>query len=128
MEEIDQPFRPKMDFFIAWGILTIPFVLLTRQWVADSPWYSRVASFIIFPFFATFVVYGPVLFVQQVLRSGLRGRRVFREFLLFVVVASIAGGTLLAVGEHRAARVAILLILVAAKLLLDWSFYRRRHT
>ena len=84
MEEIDKPFRPHLDFVIVWVLLTIPGVRYAFRWIQD-PWYSVVAFALVVPFIATFFLYGPVLLVRQILRSGARGRFVARVFLSIVV-------------------------------------------
>ena len=87
MSEIDQPFKPKTDFYIAWGVVTVATVLYTKPWSSDLPWYSEAAFALVVPLFFTFIVYGPFLLLRQILRSRARGWFVLRGFLLLVLAA-----------------------------------------
>jgi hypothetical protein len=81
MLPIDQPFRPKKDFFVAWSLIAIVGVAYARPWTFDLPWFSKVACALVVPFTLTFFIYGPILFMRQVVRSGSRGWFVFRTFI-----------------------------------------------
>src|SRR5580692_12362965 len=87
MEPIDQPFRFTWDFCVVWALLTVPtlIMVLSGRWDIE-PWYSKAAFLVVVPFIATFVVYGPVLFVRQIIRSGSRGWFVTRVFLSILLV------------------------------------------
>ncbi len=93
MEPIDRPFRFTLDFVVAWALLALPAAILvmTGRW-DFGPWYSEVAFMVIGPLTATFFIYGPVLLIRQVSRSGPRGWFVFRVF----VTGALAAGILLA--------------------------------
>lgn len=98
MEEIDKQFRPKLDFMIAWACLTVPGVWLALKWIKD-PWYSVAAFAIVIPFFTTFAVYGPVLLVLQICRSGARGRFVGRVFGIVLAFAIFTAAILFLTGN-----------------------------
>jgi len=85
MDPIDKPFRFTWDFCVVWALLALPVFLLIRQWEND-PWYSYGALLLLASLLATFFIYGPVLLVRQVIRSGSRGRFVTRVFLSILLV------------------------------------------
>ena len=88
MQPIDKPFRFTWDFCLVWAALAVAIFFIARRWDL-GPWYSRVAFFIVGPFIATFFVYGPVLFVRQIIRSGSRGLFIARVFLTIVLVTAL---------------------------------------
>jgi hypothetical protein len=81
MKPIDQPFRPKWDFFVAWAFLAVATFLLTSQMEKDQGWYSYSAILILLSLFATIIIYGPVLLAVLIVRSGSRGWFVARTFI-----------------------------------------------
>ena len=87
MQAIDRPFRFTWDFCVVWACLAVPAFFLMRQHDV-GPWYSEGAFLILVPLFASFVLYGPVLLVHQVIRSGARGWFVARIFLSIVTSSS----------------------------------------
>jgi len=87
MEPIDQPFRPRVDFFVAWALLAVPTFLLTRGMEVEQSWYSYGAILILLSLFATLVLYGPVLLARQIIRSGSRGWFVARVFVSTLLAA-----------------------------------------
>src|SRR6266480_4000089 len=93
MQPVDRPFRFTRDFCVVWALLVVPTFFLTRQHDFGT-WYSNIAVLIVAPLFATFVLYGPVLFVRQVIRSGSRGWFVARVFLSIVLAAALLLGGL----------------------------------
>jgi hypothetical protein len=97
MDPIDKPFRFSWDFCLVWALLTLGIFSLAWRWDM-GPWYSHCAFIIVVPFIATFFIYGPVLLVRQIIRSGSRGWFVARVFLsillvliLFFIGLSISG-------------------------------------
>jgi hypothetical protein len=89
MEPIDQPFRPKWDFYVVWTFFAVVILWLTHQGEKDTVWYCYCAILILSSLFATIVLYGPVLLARQIIRSGSRGWfvvRVLVSTLLAVVV------------------------------------------
>lgn len=86
MQPIDKPFRFSWDFCIVWALLFVPVSLLARH-LESGPWYSFWAFTVLGSLYAVFIVYGPVLFMQQVVRSGSRGWFVLRAFLSIIVTA-----------------------------------------
>src|SRR2546430_2280153 len=98
MQPVDRPFRFTRDFCVVWALLVVPTFFLTRQHDFGL-WCSNIAVLIVAPLFATFVLYGPVLFVRQVIRSGSRGWFVARVFLsimkkslaLLVLAVAVSG-------------------------------------
>jgi hypothetical protein len=102
MEPIDQPFRFTWDFCVVWALLAVPALVfvLSGRW-SFGPWYSDTAFLIVVPFIATFFVYGPVLFVRQIIRSGSRGWLVARVFLSVLLVLILFFGALYVSGHGR---------------------------
>src|SRR5438876_8166746 len=121
MQAVDRPFRFTRDFCVVWVLFVVPTFFLTRM--RDlGPWYSEAAFLILAPLFATLVLYGPVLFARQVVRSGSRGWFVARVFLSIVLAAALLLGGLLASGfytESRA-RIVAFVFMVAATVYLSW--------
>jgi hypothetical protein len=103
MQPIDQPFRFTRDFCVVWALLLVPTFFLTRS--RDiGPWYSEAALLILASLFATFLLYGPVLLVRQVIHSGARGRFVGRLFLSIILTAALLLGVLLISGFYTGTR------------------------
>ena len=88
MNEIDQPFRPRWDFFLAWAIIEIVTLALTKPWHFDLPWYSIVAYSLVVPFILTICLYGPILFIRQIISSGEKGKQVLSIFLQAVMIVA----------------------------------------
>jgi hypothetical protein len=127
MEPIDRPFRFSRDFCVAWALLAVPmFILvLTGRW-DFGPWYSDAAFIIIGPFFATFFIYGPVLLMRQVIRSGSHGWFIFRVFTSIVLVATLLLVGLYFSGYYTEWRARLLagVFTVAATVYLSWRMER----
>src|SRR5271168_4969164 len=92
MQPIDKPFRFTFDFCIVWALLAVPVFLLARHSDFVSPWYTYAGLLILLSLFAAFVLYGPVLLVRQVTRSGSRGFIVMRIFISLLLVAVLIFG------------------------------------
>ena len=103
IQTIDRPFRFTPDFCVVWALLLVPTFFLTRS--GDfGPWYSEAALLILAPLFATFLLYGPVLLMRQVIHSGARGRFVARLLLSIIFTAALLVGHLLVSGFYTEAR------------------------
>jgi hypothetical protein len=100
MEPIDRPFRFTWDFCIVWALLLVPVLFLSRQWDL-GPWYSYCAFIIVAPLIATFFIYGPVLLVCQIFRSGSRGWLVARVFVSIVLSIALFFGVLTFLGHGK---------------------------
>jgi hypothetical protein len=87
MNPIDQPFRPKWDFFAAWALLGVVTFLLTRGMEKEQGWYCYGSILILLSLFAAIILYGPVLLTHQIIRSGSRGRFVARVFVSTLLAA-----------------------------------------
>ncbi|HTB84300.1 MAG TPA: hypothetical protein VK742_11650 [Candidatus Sulfotelmatobacter sp.] len=128
MEPIDRPFRVTWDFCVAWALLTLPTLalVLSNQW-DFGPWYSKIAFVIVVPFMATFFVYGPVLFIHQIIRSGSRGWFVARVFLAIFLVALLLFGGLYLSGFYTVGRARMLAFVFAgaATTFLSWRTGQR---
>ena len=125
MQIIDRPFRFTWDFCIVWALFLIATLLLGRGYNV-GPWYSNVAFLVLIPLFATFALYGPVLLVRQVIKSGSRGWFVARLFLSTVLTAALLLVGLLISGfytESRAHTFAFILT-AAATAYLNWKLER----
>ena len=89
MQPIDRPFRFTWDFCIVWSFLAVVTLLVTHRSELAEIRLSYFAILILLPFFATFVLYGPVLLARQIIRSGSRGwfaARVLVSILLAAVL------------------------------------------
>jgi hypothetical protein len=113
MQPIDRPFRFTPDFCVVWALLAIPAFFLVRG--ADiGPWYSRIAALVLLPLIASFVLYGPVLLAQQVIRSGPRGWFVARVLLSILISTALLFGGLWLSGTYTEARARYLGFCVSA--------------
>jgi uncharacterized membrane protein YtjA (UPF0391 family) len=128
MHAIDRQFRFSWDFCVVWVLLVAPVFILTRRHDV-GPWYSEGAFLLLVPLFATFVLYGPVLLVRQVIRSGSRGRFVARIFLSIVLVAALLLGGLLFSGVYAESRARILafVFIILAIVYLNWRLERHER-
>lgn len=86
MQPIDRQFRFSWDFCVAWALLAVPTLLLTRR-LDIGPWYSYYGAIILISLFATFVLYGPILLSRQVVHSGAHGRLVLRVLVSIILTA-----------------------------------------
>jgi hypothetical protein len=128
MEPIDRPFRFTWDFCVAWLLLSIPaLIFVLSRWWNFGAWYSDAAFIIVVPFIATFFVYGPILFLRQIIRSGSRGWFVTRVFLAILLVAVLLFGGLYFSGFYTESRAQILAFFFvgAATVFLSWRTERR---
>lgn len=89
MKPIDQTFRFTWDFFLVWALFVVPTFLLYRNWKADDSTFSLCATVVLLSLFFTFFIYGPVLLVRQIIRSGSRGWFVIRVALTIVLTIAI---------------------------------------
>jgi hypothetical protein len=101
MEPIDRPFRFSLDFCIVWLVLAAPSYLLLRHsdmW--NATWYDCI--FLLFvALFATFLIYGPVLLVRQIIRSGSRGWFVVSVLISILLVTVLFFCVLFISGHGR---------------------------
>ncbi len=128
MQAIDRPFRFTRDFCVVWALLVVPAFFVTRRQDV-GPWYSEGAFLILVPLFATFVLYGPVLLVRQVIRSGSRGRFVARVLFSIVLAAALLFGGLLLSGIYTEslARILAFVFTIAATVYLSWRLERHER-
>jgi hypothetical protein len=113
MQPIDRPFRFTLNFCVVWALLAIPTFFLVRG--ADiGPWYSKTAELVLLPLFASFVIYGPVLLTQQVIRSGSRGWFVARVLLSILIFTVFVFGGLWLSGAYTEAKARYLAFGVSA--------------
>jgi hypothetical protein len=110
-QPIDQPFRLTLDFCLVWALLTVPtYFLVCRS--DTSPWYSQLAALILLPLLATFVIYGPILLVRQILHSGARGSHVALVLLSILMLTVLLLGGLWASGYYTYERARLLIVVV----------------
>src|ERR1700733_4377313 len=93
MSEIDKPFRFTWDFCLVWAFLAVPIWFVIRH-TDFATWYSHGALIVVGSLLATFILYGPVLLLRQIIRSGSRGWFVLRVFLSVIIVTSLLFGVL----------------------------------
>jgi cation transport ATPase len=101
MKPIDAQFRPKIDFFVAWFMIALAAVTFARPWNDGLPWYSTVAWILVVPFILTFFIYGPILLMRQVIRSGSRGWFVLRTFVSISLVAALILGVVFIISGKK---------------------------
>jgi hypothetical protein len=95
MEPIDRPFRFTWDFCVVWLMLAVPVFFLARRWdPLDAVWSSCILTLLL-SLFATFFVYGPVLLMRQVIRSGSRGWLIVRVAIMLVAALFLFGFSVL---------------------------------
>ena len=125
METIDRPFRFTRAFCLIWALLSLPAFMLTGS-AKLGPWYSDLGITIVVSLIATFILYGPVLLVRQMVRSGSRGRFIARVFLpaFLAGVLLIGGLSFWGFYPESTARVLALSLVVAATGYLSWSVKR----
>lgn len=88
MEPIDRPFHFTWDFCIVWLMLAVPGFFLARRWDTLHALWSSCILTVLLSLFATFFIYGPVLLMRQIIRSGSRGWFVVR--VAITIVLSVA--------------------------------------
>ncbi|MGH7950830.1 MAG: hypothetical protein ACREFE_02770 [Limisphaerales bacterium] len=89
MKPIDQPFRFTCDFCVVWLILSVPIYFLAQRLDTLHTTWSHWILTVLLSLLATFVFYGPVLLVRQIVRSGSRGWFVVRVALTIVLAVAI---------------------------------------
>src|SRR5436305_1675780 len=127
MKVIDRPFRFTLDFSGVWLLIWVSVFCLTRGQDV-GPWYSDVAIVTVGSLFMTFLLYGPVLVVRQVVRSGSRGRFVGRVLLSILLVTALAFGGLLLFGIYTESieRVLAFGSTAIATFYLNWRLEKHR--
>jgi hypothetical protein len=89
MKPIDGPFRFTWDFCIVWLMLAVPVFFLARRWdTLHAVWSSSILTLLL-SLFATFFIYGPMLLMRQIIRSGSRGWFVVRVAITIVLVVAL---------------------------------------
>ena len=101
MQPIDRPFRFTLDFCIVWLVLALPIMFLAQRWDTLHTAWSCCILTLLFSLFATFVIYGPVLLVRQIIRSGSRGWFVARVLVTIVLVVALFFGILTFLGHGK---------------------------
>ena len=99
MQPIDRPFRFTWDFCVVWSFLTVITFFLTRRSELAEIRLSYVAILILLPFFATFILYGPVLLALQIVRSDAPGWFVARVLVSILLVAVLIAVIMLFTGR-----------------------------
>ena len=95
--DIDRRFRFTWDFCLVWLVLFIVTLCVLPASKGAHAYEHPLASVLV-SLSATFVVYGPVLLVRQIIRSGSRGWFVARVFLSALILLLVAGSILYFVG------------------------------
>jgi hypothetical protein len=126
MDAVDRPFRFTWDFCLVWALLAVPVNSLARHFDLN-PWYSVRAFTIVGSLFAVFIVYGPVLFMRQVIRSGSRGWFVFRTLLAIVVTTAMLLAVLIVSGYYTevSGHFLAFVFAAAATAFLSWRTEKR---
>ena len=89
MEPIDKPFRFTFDFCVVWLMLAVPAFFLARKWDTLHAVWSCCILTLLLSLLATFCIYGPVLLVRQIIRSGSRGWFVIRVAITIVLAIAL---------------------------------------
>ena len=89
MQPIDKPFRFTWDFCVVWLTLAVPVFFLARIWDTLRAIWSSCILTLLLSLFATFLIYGPVLLMRQIIRSGSRGWFVVRTAISIVLVTAL---------------------------------------
>jgi hypothetical protein len=89
MQPIDRPFRFSLDFCIVWLVLAVPAFFLARKWDTLHAAWSCCILTVLLSLLATFYIYGPVLLVRQIIRSGSRGWFVARVAITIVLASAL---------------------------------------
>jgi hypothetical protein len=121
MQPIDRPFRFTWDFCIVWAMFALGMPFVTNV-SSIGPWYGQVAAMILGPLFATFLIYGPVLLVGQIFKSGRYGFLIAKVLLTLFISAVLVLGLLWYSGyfnETRAGWIAFALSVLATTF-LEW--------
>jgi hypothetical protein len=87
--ELEKPFRLTRDFWIAFGVLAIPALCLTKPWTWALPGISRAAGLIFLPFAAAIVCYCPFLFGRAITQGSSQGKKIGLAFLAASVGAAL---------------------------------------
>jgi hypothetical protein len=98
MQPIDRPFRFTWDFCVVWAFLTVVTLFVTQGSELAQIRVSYFAILILLPFFATFVLYGPVLLARQIIHSGSRGCFVARVLISILLAAVLFAAIMLFTG------------------------------
>ncbi len=85
---IDRPFRLTVPFCLVWALVAYPAYLLVHK-SEPAYWIDEVAEFILFSVFLTFVLYGSVLLVWQIISSGPRGLHIGILLLSYLFLCSL---------------------------------------
>jgi hypothetical protein len=101
MEPIDKPFRFTWDFCFVWILLAAPVAFLVWKCDPLAAIWSHLILLLLLSLFATFVIYGPILLVRQIVGSGSRGLLVFRVFVSTVLVIALFFCALSVFGHGR---------------------------
>jgi hypothetical protein len=86
---LDKPFRPAVDFWIAFMLLAIPTLWLSKPWGWELPLISKIAGIVFLPFAAVIVCYCPVLFALAVFRGGEKERKAASAFAGAIIGAAV---------------------------------------
>jgi hypothetical protein len=124
--EIDKPFRFTWDFCAIW-LVFFAIALYALPTSQGARFYEHPLGSLLLSLFATFLIYGPVLLVRQIVRSGSRGWFVGRALLsvLFVLLASAGIFHFIPYTPSRGHLFAFVAALVAT-VYLQWRLERER--
>lgn len=89
--EVDRPFRFTWNFCVVWLVL-FAVTLYSLPASKGAHAYEHPLASALVSLFATFLIYGPVLLVRQILRSGSRGWFIARIFVSVLLVLLLAAG------------------------------------
>ena len=108
-----------------WALLVMPTFLLYRHWKKDDSTWTLCATVALLSFFSTFVIYGPVILVRQIIRSGSRGWFVARVALTIILATTIFFFSFNILGHGKEVPfVWIFIISGLASFYLNWKIYK----
>lgn len=92
--DLERPFTLTRSFWVAYSMLVVPVLWLSRPWSWELPLYSQIAGYIFLPFAAAIVCFCPIALVMSVVRGSSKERRIGAAFLAGIVGAALFLGVI----------------------------------
>jgi len=123
--EVDKPFQISRGFAIIWLCLGVVVGFLVFRQSRD-PLYHKLIYTLLGSLYATFCLYGPILFARQVARSGRRGAFVLKVFLAIIASLALVWGSVTIFGEESVLSRISTFLFALFFLQYQWSGNERR--